>query len=61
METKCAYLGCQKKGEYLDNVEIAPCVIRKKLVCKTHLRQLTGNVMETGKFSLPYMFSKESD
>ena len=61
MKTKCAYLGCQKEGEFLDDVEITPCVIRKKLVCKTHLGQLTGNVMTIGKFSLPYMFSKESD
>ena len=61
MKTKCAYLGCQKEGKFLDDVEIAPCVICKKLVCKTHLEQLTGNVMEAGKFSLSYMLSKESD
>lgn len=59
IKAKCAYLGCQRKGKYLDDVEIAPGIIRKKVVCRTHLGQLTGNIMVTGKFSLPYMFSKE--
>lgn len=60
MEKRCAYLGCQEKGEFWDDVEISPGVIRKKQVCRVHLGKLTGNIMVTGKFSLPYMFSKES-
>ncbi len=60
MNKKCAYLGCQKKGEFWDDVEISPGVIRKKRVCRTHLGKLTGNITATGKISLPYMFSKES-
>lgn len=51
MEKKCAYLGCQNKGEVWDDVEIAPNVIRKKLVCRKHLGQLIGNIEVIGKIN----------
>lgn len=58
---KCAYLGCKRNGEIIDDVEISPGVIEKKCVCREHLGKLTGNITVIGKFSLPYMFSTEFD
>lgn len=49
---KCAYLGCQRMGEVLDDVEVSPGVIRKKQVCKEHLGKLTENIMVIGRFIL---------
>lgn len=37
---KCAYLGCNNIEEILNDVEIAPDVIEKKLVCNIHVGQL---------------------
>ena len=33
---KCAYLGCLKNGQILDDVKVAPNVIEKKMVCLQH-------------------------
>lgn len=44
---KCAYLGCQKEGKFLDNVETAPNVIEKKMVCRQHQGQLTKHIFRT--------------
>lgn len=46
---KCSYLGCKKKGIIMDNVEVAPCVFEKKMVCKKHKGQLTGQITLQGK------------
>lgn len=40
---KCAYLGCEKEGILLDDVEIAPSIFEEKFVCEEHLGQLVGN------------------
>lgn len=40
MEIKCAYLGCENIGQTLDDVEVAPKVIEKKMVCNEHIGQL---------------------
>lgn len=58
---KCAYLGCKNEGKIMDNVETSPGVIKKRCVCRLHLGKLTKNITSTGKFSLTYMFSMESD
>lgn len=52
---KCAYLGCQKEGELLDDVETAPNVIEKKMVCRQHQGQLTKHIFRTTNSR--YMFS----
>lgn len=57
---KCAYLGCHRRGIFLDDVETSPGVIQKKLVCKKHLGKLTTNITLTGKVKSPCRFSKES-
>ena len=41
---KCAYLECNTKGSILDDVEVAPGVIERKLVCNKHLGQLKDSV-----------------
>ncbi len=41
---KCAYLGCEKEGTILDDVEVAPGVLEKQMVCKEHVGQLVGNI-----------------
>ena len=41
---KCAYLGCSIIGRILDDVEVAPGVIERKLVCNKHLGQLKNSV-----------------
>lgn len=42
-KSKCIYLGCKKEGRILDDVEVAPGVFEKKMVCKKHKGQLIGN------------------
>jgi len=49
---QCAYLGCNKHGEVLDDVEIAPGVVEKRLVCKEHKGQLVGNIQVISNFML---------
>lgn len=59
LEHKCAYLGCRRKGRFLDDVETAPGVIKKKMVCGIHRGQLTKHISRT--VSSQYMFAMESE
>lgn len=57
IETKCAYLGCHKRGKFLDKVEVAPNKFEYKLVCNKHLGQLIGFTAINGKpmaLKMPY-------
>ena len=45
----CNYLGCNKVGTVLDDVEVSPGVIEKKMVCEEHKGQLTGHIALKGK------------
>lgn len=49
MVQQCAYLGCKKAGRYMDDVETAPGVIEKKLVCRLHRGKLTKHIRIKGK------------
>ncbi len=57
---KCAYLGCKKEGEVLDDVETSPGATQRKMVCKGHEGMLVKHITILSKSNLPYMFSTES-
>lgn len=46
---KCTYLGCNKEGTKLDNVEVAPGIYQKKQICNKHKGQLVKNISKKGK------------